>query len=239
MEAIRQILNKIDNPEMLDIATGSGHFLDHVASMKLDRGNGMSVGVDTSSVHIEKAKEIHKDKNYEFMVMDGHHLLFEEDRFDVVMISNSLHHMERPEMVLKEMIRVLKKEGLLIIYEMVSDQLTPMQETHKLLHHYWAKVDRLTGICHQETYSRSDLLSLISVHLELEEVHAEIIEDIVEDSAEMHQTLINAMDSYLKKSEPLPDYPSLKAENELLLERIDQIGFALAPEYLLIFKKTS
>lgn len=237
MEAIRQIVNKIDKPALLDIATGTGQFLNFVANMTLDMETGMYVGVDSSSEHIEKAKQIHKDQNFDFMVMDGYDLLFEDNRFDVVMISNSLHHMERPEMVLKEMIRVLKKDGILFVYEMISDQLTQMQETHKLLHHYWAKVDRLTGIYHQETYSRSDLQSLISVSLELEKVHIEIIEDAVEDSAEMNQALINAMASYLKKSETLQDYQCLKAENELLLERIYQIGFALAPEYLLIYKK--
>ena len=95
--------------------------------------------------------------------MDANKMSFEDDSFDSVCISNSLHHMKNPGRVLKEMKRVCKPGGNLIINEMVAEQLITAQNSHRDLHHWSAKRDRFVGIYHRPTYTLDKLEKIITM----------------------------------------------------------------------------
>ena len=73
------------------------------------------VGIDLSDKGIEAAKNL-GIKNCSFVCGDAHALPFSESRFDVVIVSSLLHHLDIP-LALKEIRRVLKQDGILIFRE--------------------------------------------------------------------------------------------------------------------------
>jgi SAM-dependent methyltransferase len=70
---------------------------------------------------------------------------------------------EKPKKVLQEMMRVLKPGGALIIQESFSDgEQSDAQMTDVLVHHWGAKIDRLNGETHFDTYTRKQIRNLVS-----------------------------------------------------------------------------
>ncbi|MFP3154651.1 class I SAM-dependent methyltransferase [Lachnospiraceae bacterium ZAX-1] len=97
------------NMDVLEVATGTGLIATHIAnSVKSIMATDFSLGM------IEKAKKKPCPDNVRFMVEDATDLSFPDRTFDAVIISNALHIMPNPQMVLKNIKRVLKPEGLLI-----------------------------------------------------------------------------------------------------------------------------
>jgi hypothetical protein len=96
--------------------------------------------------------------------------------------------------VLREMLRVLRPRGHLIVCEMYRDRQTPAQLTHVELHHWTAEINRTEGIFHRATYSRVELVRLLNV-LRLDPVrtfdHADTSDDPKDpDTVAAHETII-------------------------------------------------
>ena len=80
------------------------------------------VGVDLSSDMLEVAKKKYSDRNIEFIVMNAEELEFNDNEFDVVIISLVLSVVESPAEALQEALRVMKMDGKLLIYDKFSEQ---------------------------------------------------------------------------------------------------------------------
>ena len=76
-------------------------------------------------------------------------------------MSNSLHHLENIQETFKSMERLVKPNGYLLFNEMMKDNLNPKQISHKLIHHFSAKIDRESGNFHGETYKRDEIIEII------------------------------------------------------------------------------
>jgi len=104
------ISNTLDKSmDVLEIATGTGlialHIADSVHSVQ---------AIDFSPKMIDTAKKKVVPKNVSFSVEDATKLSFSENTFDAVIISNALHIMPEPRLVLSNIRKVLKPGGLLI-----------------------------------------------------------------------------------------------------------------------------
>lgn len=94
---------------VLEAGTGTGIIALSVA------GRAESVlATDFSSAMIEVAKRKGSPRNVVFEVADATELPYEDNSFDVAIISNCLHVMPHPERALSELKRVLKRGGVLI-----------------------------------------------------------------------------------------------------------------------------
>ncbi len=133
MPDISELLCSIKASQVLDVATGRGDFLLTLQQQLGFFGSG--VGVDIKSFDEWEAEKF-LELPVTFMQMDASKLDFEDATFDLVSISNSLHHMPDPCKTLAEMVRVLKPGGYFILYEMFTDNQTPEQQTHTLLHQW-------------------------------------------------------------------------------------------------------
>ena len=95
--------------DVLELATGTGliaaNIADSVRSIE---------ATDFSPKMIETAKRKTVPGNVRFSVEDATALSFSEHTFDAVIISNALHIMPEPELVLGNIKKVLKPGGLLI-----------------------------------------------------------------------------------------------------------------------------
>src|SRR5690606_12062728 len=88
-------------------------------------------------------------------------LEFTDNSFDLASISMALHHLPDIQKALKEMQRVVKPRGWIIVNELFSDNLNQAEEVHKMLHHFRSKIDRLTGVSHNEIFKKDEIRAIV------------------------------------------------------------------------------
>ncbi len=106
------IKNK-DVTNFLDVGCGLG-FLTKITKSLVP--NSSATGVDISLELIEIAKRDSEDK-YIFKVDDVYDLSFKSDQFDLTICQTLLMHLSQPEKALRQMIRVTKPKGQIIVIE--------------------------------------------------------------------------------------------------------------------------
>ena len=114
-ERLTQLLDLTGDERALDVGTGAGALALGLASLV----QGV-IGVDIVPELLEEAKK-RAPVNVEFANGDAYELPFPSDAFDLVSTARTLHHVQRPELVLAEMNRVLRPGGTML----VVDQLAP------------------------------------------------------------------------------------------------------------------
>ncbi len=155
MKLLQEKLQMLPCLRALDVAARHGEF-----ALKLKTGLPQVreiVAIDRSSAVIREAREKCGEPGLDFRVMDAARLDFPDNDFDLVAVSNSLHHLPDIPAVLNEMYRVLRPGGVFIINEMFRNVHVPAQATHVALHHLEAEIDSLLGEFHAETYTQREL----------------------------------------------------------------------------------
>jgi len=157
---IARTLGTMHAGRVLDVGTGKGDFITTLMEVLGDYST--FTGVDVNSERLEEGREIFEGRPVDLVEMNAAEMSFADGSFDTVCISHSLHHLERPDAVLDEMVRVLRPGGLMILQEMFCDgDQTPAQRTDAIKHHWKAWVDTLTGTYHRETYTRHEIRSAV------------------------------------------------------------------------------
>lgn len=100
----------VSGKKVLDIACGSGY-----GSKILAEAGGLVTGMDISGEAIANAEKFFSHQNITYKVGSGESLEFENEFFDVVVSFETIEHLENPEKYLKELSRVIKKEGMVLI----------------------------------------------------------------------------------------------------------------------------
>lgn len=101
-------LPRLEGKAVLSVGCGAGH---DSAELK-KRGVARSVGIDISKELIKIAKTEHPE--CEFSVMDMQRLSFEDATFDFVYSSLAMHYLDKWEVALAEIYRVLKPGGFFL-----------------------------------------------------------------------------------------------------------------------------
>jgi len=226
-------LNDVSGGQVLDVATGQGGFAGLLAESLKDYRR--IIGIDHSQRAISAAQQNAARENVHFVLMDADRLGFADASLDTVSISNSLHHLEHLAGVLAEMRRVLKPGGRCIVSEMYRDGQTPAQLTHVHLHHWWAAVDSALGITHYETYTRQELVDLLT-GLGLRNLALHDYADLDSDprDAQVLKQLDQVIDVYVQRAEGTPTYAALKQRGEELRQRVHDVGFHSATHLIAI-----
>ncbi len=105
-ELIRPIVR---HKTVLELATGTGLIAKNIVSAAAH-----IEATDASPEMITEAKRDNRSAKLHFSVQDMFRLPYAEESFDVVIVSNALHIVPRPEKALAEIRRVLKENGVLI-----------------------------------------------------------------------------------------------------------------------------
>jgi SAM-dependent methyltransferase len=196
------------------------------------------VGVDIAEDDLEKARKSVRDDSVSFKLMNGENLSFDDSSFDTVCLSYSIHHLENVTTVLREMMRVLKPGGNMIIQEMHSDDdQSESQHMEILTHHLDAKLDRLEGIPHYDTYSRNQLkdfvhglgMSNVEVFESSWGVHCIFCNDSkrCEDPRSEYniKTGREELEGHIQRAKSIPGAEELQNEAKRLLERLESTGY--------------
>ncbi|MGK7390028.1 MAG: bifunctional demethylmenaquinone methyltransferase/2-methoxy-6-polyprenyl-1,4-benzoquinol methylase UbiE [Candidatus Cyclobacteriaceae bacterium M2_1C_046] len=121
------------NPKViLDVATGTGDFA--IEALKLDPEK--VIGVDISEGMLEQGRQKMKKKNHddkiELIYGDSENLPFEDEKFDAIIAAFGVRNFEDLEAGLKEMHRVMKKGGKVVILEFSRPRVFPFKQLYNL-----------------------------------------------------------------------------------------------------------
>lgn len=114
---VLKIIQKDDPQSILDIATGTGDMA--ILYTKTNAKKIVGIDISTGMLDVAKVKVDKKNLNdtIELQVGDAENLQFDDNTFDVISVSYGIRNFEDLDKGLKEMLRVLKPNGLCIILE--------------------------------------------------------------------------------------------------------------------------
>jgi ubiquinone/menaquinone biosynthesis C-methylase UbiE len=106
-----------EGSSVLDVGCGTG---EDARSMTLyTRSEGRVVGIDISSTMVNEARQrsLAAAVVPEFYVQDAYKQVFDDDTFDCVRADRVFQHLIDPLSALKEMVRVTRREGTIVVSE--------------------------------------------------------------------------------------------------------------------------
>ncbi len=126
-----------DQPKLiLDIATGTGDFAIEALALKPEK----VIGVDISEGMLQEGRKKMKQKKLEHLIElqlgDSEKLLFQENKFDAVIVSFGVRNFENLEKGLSDMYRVLKPGGKTVILEFSKPKKFPMKQGYSFYFKY-------------------------------------------------------------------------------------------------------
>jgi ubiquinone/menaquinone biosynthesis C-methylase UbiE len=219
---------KIDT--VLDVGTGKGAFIQVLQNIFSD---AEITGVDPDLESLAIAQEAFPGLT--FNQMNAENLQFENNSFDLVSISMALHHLRKINRGLLEMKRVTKPGGYIIINELISDNLNPAQEVHKLYHHFRSKIDRLTGISHRETFSKNAILQMLKtadIPVQFFFEHTDT-DELITDKTEL-LSRVQKMEDALERIKDREEYTTMKPLISEFREQAMKFGFQLATRVVIV-----
>lgn len=118
---------------MLDIATGTGDFAI-LAAQRLNPESLIGADISEGMMNIgrKKVKELGLDRVISFQKEDCTDLSFADNSFDAVTVAYGVRNFANLDLGLKEMLRVLRPEGHLLIVELCAPNRFPMKQLFQL-----------------------------------------------------------------------------------------------------------
>jgi len=253
---IAQKLGVVSAGRVLDVGTGGGGFISTL--IKTLKAYDSFVGIDycpsdESRKEMESAQKRFEGKPVQFLQMNAENIEFEDESFDTVSMSHSLHHLANIEKVMAEMKRVLKKGGNFILQEVYGDgEQTEAQRTDELEHQWEARIDSLLGITHNNALTRQQIRDIahglkfteIEIFDSTHPVNCLFCERKHEcedprNQATFHQSTRD-VDNAIKRIENHPDLQArmrLIEEGERIKQAIAEFGASPASHLFVIGKK--
>ncbi|QGY44416.1 methyltransferase domain-containing protein [Maribellus comscasis] len=233
MEALRNFFYDKKVEKVLDIGTGTGKFIE---VLKKSFSEAEFFGVDPDENSLKEAKECFPD--IVFQKMGAEELYFENDYFDVVSLSMALHHLPKVKRGLKEIKRVVKPQGWIIINELFSDNLNPAQEVQKMYHHFRSRIDRLTGVSHRETFRKEEILQIIrqaGISIQFFFEHKREV-NLIEEKGALDK-MTEKMKQKLETISERPEFEEMQSQIEEFREKALEFGFQPATNVVIVGRK--
>lgn len=124
-------LLKADQPKViLDIATGTGDFAIEALKLNPDQVIGVDISEGMLEVGRQKIKRKKLDNKIELRLGDSEKLLFDDNKFDAVIVSFGVRNFENLEKGIADMFRVLKPGGKVVILEFSKPTKFPFKNIY-------------------------------------------------------------------------------------------------------------
>lgn len=128
-KAIRQ-LRSIQPKLILDVATGTGDLAIEALKLKPERVIGVDISEGMLEVGRQKMKQLGHEEVIEMQLGDSEQLLFEDNKFDAVIVAFGVRNFQDLEKGLADMQRVLRPGGKLVVLEFSKPTNFPMKQLY-------------------------------------------------------------------------------------------------------------
>ena len=150
---VSKFIDPTPNGKILDIGSADGVFTKVI----LDKSKAKEIlGIDVLKKSVDWANKHWKaNKKMKFKLGDAHKLIFKANTFDAVFALEVMEHVFEPQIVFREIRRVLKKKGYVIIL-VPSDNFLFKVIWWFVTKFWWA---RIWQDCHVQSFSAKHSLS--------------------------------------------------------------------------------
>ncbi len=125
------------NPkQILDIATGTGDLAIMLAGLKPKRVVGLDISEGMLSVGKKKVEKQGLSNIIDMVVGDSENIPFEDNTFDAITVSFGVRNFENLNKGLKEILRVLKPNGIFVVLETSNPTKFPFKQGYKFYTNY-------------------------------------------------------------------------------------------------------
>ena len=134
VENINKIIKLKDNAKILDYGCGTG-----LVTFSLSNETNLVLGMDNSSGMVEQFNKKANELNYSNIKAIKHDINdenLEENEFDLIITSMSLHHIKNADIFMGKAYEALKKDGFLCINDLDKEDGTFHYERGKNLKEY-------------------------------------------------------------------------------------------------------
>lgn len=153
------------NSKVLDCAAGTGEL-----SIAASKNAESVISTDMSSAMLEVAEKKCLRKHIDNVFFDERnifHLDDTDESYDVVIAGNVLHLIKSPEKAVKELARVTKKGGRLILPTFLVDEISPAIRLYKLF-----------GYRQETSFTAESYLEMLE-NCEIGDIHLKVIDGLV------------------------------------------------------------
>jgi demethylmenaquinone methyltransferase/2-methoxy-6-polyprenyl-1,4-benzoquinol methylase len=126
-----EIVGKKNPKQILDIATGTGDLVLMMASLNPDRIVGLDISAGMLEVGKRKIEKAKLSDKIEMIVGDSEEMPFNENTFDAITVSFGVRNFANLDKGIKEIARVLKPTGVLVILETSNPTKFPFKQGYK------------------------------------------------------------------------------------------------------------
>lgn len=131
-----KVLESYHPETVLDVATGTGDLAIAIASVKPQK----IVGIDISEKMLEVGRQKLCSKGMDQLITlrraDAEKIPFSDNTFDAITVAFGVRNFENLELGLKEMRRVLRPEGVMLILEFSHPHAFPMKQLYGIYSRY-------------------------------------------------------------------------------------------------------
>lgn len=121
---------------ILDIATGTADFAIEAMQLKPEKVTGVDISAGMLKLGKEKVKKLGLENKIELTLADSENLPFPDNTFDAITVGFGVRNFEHLEKGIKDMHRVLKPGGLMVILEFSKPRVFPVKQLYKIYFRY-------------------------------------------------------------------------------------------------------
>ncbi len=126
------IIGKKKPKQILDIATGTGDLVLMMANLNPDRIVGLDISSGMLEVGKQKIAKANLSDKIEMIVGDSEEMPFDDATFDAITVSFGVRNFANLAKGIREIARVLKPDGVLVILETSNPTKFPFKQGYKL-----------------------------------------------------------------------------------------------------------
>lgn len=127
-----QIVGMQQPKQILDIATGTGDLAIMMSQLQPDKIIGLDISEGMLGVGKQKIAKAHLSDTIDMLVGDSETMPFEDDTFDAITVSFGVRNFANLAKGIREIARVLKPTGVLVILETSNPTKFPFKQGYKL-----------------------------------------------------------------------------------------------------------
>lgn len=127
-----KIVDQTNPKSILDIATGTGDLAIALAKTNADKIIGLDISSGMLDIGKQKILKEKLEKTIDMVLADSENMPFEDNTFDAITVAFGVRNFETLEKGLKEILRVLKPNGIFVILETSVPTKTPFKQGYKL-----------------------------------------------------------------------------------------------------------